>query len=55
MKAEPIDAVKLAMRALRAMDDGQRAVRDAWTRLTGQAVTDPHRPSNDRRQPPEVW
>ncbi|MBN9107066.1 MAG: hypothetical protein J0I14_18930 [Propionibacteriaceae bacterium] len=55
MKAEPIDAAKLAMRALRAMDDAQRAVRDGWERLTGQAQADPHRTPNDRRQPPEVW
>lgn len=55
MKAEPIDAAKLAVRALRAMDDGQRAMKDAWARLTGQGEADPHRPSNDPRRPPEVW
>jgi hypothetical protein len=55
MHAQPIDAAKLAMRALRAMDDAQRAVRDGWDRLTGQAPSDPHKTSNDRRQPPEVW
>ena len=55
MKPEPIDAVKLAIRALRAMDDAQRAVRDGWERLTGQQASDPRKPSTDPRQPPEVW
>jgi hypothetical protein len=55
VKAEPIDAARLAMRALRAMDDAQRAVREGWDRLTGQITPDPHRTPNDRRQPPEVW
>jgi len=55
VKPEPIDAAKLALQALRALDDGQRAARDGWKRLTGQLQTDPHKASNDRRQPPEVW
>lgn len=54
MTPEPIDATRLALRALRLLDDGRRAVEKQW-----QAWTAPEKkteqPPADRRQPPEVW
>ncbi len=55
MKPDPIDATKIAIRALRLLGDGEHAVRDAWQRLTRPAPADPYRSPADRRQPPEVW
>ncbi|MFT4109777.1 hypothetical protein [Propionicimonas sp.] len=53
MGPEPIDATRLALRALRALDDGRRAVAEQWQRWTAPRPAD--EPPADRRQPPEIW
>lgn len=54
MAADPIDATKLVLGTLRALDDGRRAVTQQWERLTH---TGKHRvpTSSDRRRPPQIW
>ena len=53
MKQEPIDATRVALRALRALDDGRRAVEKQWREWTTPRKAD--EPPADRRQPPEIW
>ena len=53
MNPEPIDATRLALRALRLLDDGRRAVEKQ-----GQEWTAPQKkpePPADRREPPKLW
>lgn len=54
MGAEPIDATKLVLGTLRALDDRRRAVKQRWAKLTH---TDPDgvSASSDRRRPPQIW
>ena len=54
MKQEPIDATRVALRALRALDDGRRAGEKQWREWTAPE-TKPAEPPADRRQPPEIW
>lgn len=54
MSAEPIDATKLVLGTLRALDDGRRAVTQQWARLTG-TNKDRVPTSSDRRRPPQLW
>lgn len=53
-KPPQIDAVRLALRAARWLDDTRRAAVGQWERWTK-----PTRPSaeplEDRRQPPDLW
>ena len=53
MTPEPIDATRLALRALRLLDDGRRAVEKQWQEWT--APQKAAEPPPDRRQPPEIW
>lgn len=54
MSPEPIDLTRAALRALRLLEDGRRAVTDQWRRwVTPGRPADA--PPSDRRQPPEVW
>lgn len=54
MQPEPIDLTRAALRALRLLEEGRRAVSDQWRRWAP-----PRRPSAeppaDRRQPPQLW
>lgn len=54
MTPEPIDATWLALRALRLLDDGRRAVEKQWKDWT-QPEKKPAEPPSDRRQPPDIW
>ena len=54
MAAEPIDLTRVALRALRLLEHGRRAVDDQWRRWVTPKQPDAAPPS-DRRQPPEVW
>lgn len=54
MAQEPINATRLALRALRFLDDGRRAVEKQWQDWTTPAKKKDAPPA-DRRQPPEVW
>ncbi len=54
MAPEPINAAKLALQAMRALDEGRRTVAARW-----HSLTDPgeraKRPPADRREPPKIW
>lgn len=54
MKPEPIDLTRMALRALRVLEEGRRAVDDRWRRWTtpNKPVEEP---PSDRRQPPDIW
>ena len=54
MSPEPIDLTRVALRALRLLEDGRRAVSDQWRRWVTPDKP-PAGPSADRREPPEVW
>jgi hypothetical protein len=54
MNPEPIDATRLALRALRLLDDGRRAVEKQWQEWT-TPEKEKAEPPADRRQPPEIW
>lgn len=54
MASEPINAAKLALQALRALEDGRRAVSDRWHSWTDPAER-AKRPPADRREPPKLW
>jgi len=51
---EPIDVTKVALRALRILDDGRRALDEQWRRWT-QPDKPSAKPPADRRQPPDIW
>ena len=55
MNPEPIDAGRLALRALRLLDAGRRAVEKTWRDVTGTGKPKAAEPPADRRQPPDVW
>jgi len=54
MTQEPIDATRLALRALRLLDDGRRAVEKQWQEWMAPEKKLAEPPA-DRRQPPEIW
>ncbi len=54
MSPEPIDVTRLALRALRMLDRGRRALDEQWRHWTAPDKPDAEPPS-DRRQPPEIW
>jgi hypothetical protein len=53
MAPEPIDLTRIALRTLRALDDGRRAVEKQWREWTSGRPAD--QPPADRRQPPDLW
>lgn len=53
MTQEPINVTRLALRALRLLDDGRRAVEKQWQQWT--APPKKEEPPADRRQPPDLW
>lgn len=55
MASEPIDFTRIALRTLRAFDDGRRAVEKQWREWTSPARPDDAQPPSDRRQPPDIW
>ncbi|MCA0297018.1 MAG: hypothetical protein LCH96_17235 [Actinobacteria bacterium] len=54
MNPEPIDVGRLAFRALRALDDGRRAVEKQWQEWT-KPRPEQGKPPADPREPPSVW
>lgn len=54
MSPEPIDATRVALRALRLLDDGRRAIDAQWRRWT-KPDEGPAAPPDDRRRPPDIW
>ena len=54
MNPEPINATRLLLQALRALDDGRRTVETQWRRWTTPEQAKAEPPA-DRRQPPDVW
>jgi len=54
MAAEPIDATKVVLRALRLLDDGRRSAQEQWQRLT-QSDRDRTTAPSDRHRPPQIW
>lgn len=54
MSPEPIDLTRVALRTLRLLDDGRRALDDQWRRWTAPAAPS-KKPPADRRQPPDIW
>ncbi|MBI5027531.1 MAG: hypothetical protein HZB48_01640 [Actinobacteria bacterium] len=55
MASEPIDFTRIALRTLRALDDGRRTVEKQWREWTSPARPDDAQPPSDRRQPPDIW
>ena len=53
MNQEPIDTTRVALRALRLLDDARRAAEKQWREWT--APPKGEEPPADRRQPPEIW
>ena len=49
MNPEPIDVTRVALRALRILDDGRRALDDQWRRWT-----QPDKPSGETTGRPEA-
>ncbi len=55
MNPEPIDAGRLALRALRLLDDGRRAAEKTWRGWTSAGKPKDAGPPAYRREPPDVW
>nr|WP_300143488.1 hypothetical protein [Propionicimonas sp.] len=54
MNPEPIDLTRMALRALRMLEQGRRAVDDQWRRWTAPGKP-ADAPPADRREPPDIW
>jgi hypothetical protein len=52
MLPPPIDATRIVLQTLRALDDARVKAEAGWQRLTGSAK---HSSPSDRRRPPQIW